>query len=247
MLELSQLSKTFGGVQAVKDVSLTIAKGERHALIGPNGAGKTTLFNLIAGSLTPTSGEIVLAGRRVTRLKPFERARLGVGRTFQHNTLFANLSVFENVRLAAQRSQGQAFHGWRAAQAYDEVNVAALGVLEQLELVNLATRNVNTLAYGQQRVLEIALALASNPKLLLLDEPTAGMSVAETQTITGIIQNLDQDLTLIIIEHDMEVVLDLAERVTVLHHGELLTQGTPAQIQANADVQRVYLGEGEHD
>lgn len=243
LLELRNLVKTFGGLTATNNVSFSVQAGERRAVIGPNGAGKTTLFNLITGTLPVTSGEILLKGKSVTELKTFERVRRGMGRTFQRNNLFLNLSVFENVRLAVQREQGVSFGLLRPAGIYREVNERSAALLEQVGLAGLGEASVNTIAYGQQRALEVALALASKPDVLLLDEPTAGMSPAETGDIVRLVQSLDAGLTLLIIEHDMNVIFDLADTITVLHYGELLTEGTPAEVQANENVQRVYLGE----
>ena len=242
MLNLQHLVRTFGGLTAVNDVSMRLAAGERRALIGPNGAGKTTLFNLISGVIPVSSGAIWLGERDVTRLPAHVRANLGLGRTFQRNNLFFNLSVFENVRLAVQHQRGVSHHMFTSAARFSDVGRATAELIERVGLADRADELVQTLAYGQQRVLEIALALALQPRLLLLDEPTAGMSPAETAEIAQLIAALPRDLTLLIIEHDMDVVFSIADTISVLHYGQVLAEGTPGEISRNQDVQEIYLG-----
>ena len=242
MLNLQHLVRTFGGLTAVNGVSMRVAAGERRALIGPNGAGKTTLFNLISGVLPVSSGAIWLGERDITRLPAHERANLGLGRTFQRNNLFFNLSVFENVRLAVQHQRRVSHHMFAPAARFSEVGTATAALLERIGLADRSDEPVQTLAYGQQRVLEIALALALQPRILLLDEPTAGMSPAETAEIARLIAALPRDLTLLIIEHDMDVVFSIADTISVLHYGQVLAEGRPDEISRSQEVQEIYLG-----
>jgi branched-chain amino acid transport system ATP-binding protein len=244
ILRLDNLKRNFGGLMAVDGVSLRVAPGERVALIGPNGAGKTTLFNLISGELPVASGRVYLDGRDVTGLAAHQRANLGMGRTFQRNSLFFGLSAFENVRLAVQHRQGVSRRFFAPAARFAPVDQAALGLLEQVGLASQRDAPAGTLAYGEQRALEIALALASEPRLLLLDEPTAGMSPAETAEIVGLIGSLPRDLTILIIEHDMDVIFSLAERISVLYYGRVLAEGTPDEVKRNRRAQEIYFGEG---
>jgi branched-chain amino acid transport system ATP-binding protein len=242
-LKVVQLSKHFGGISALNHVDLTVEPGERHAIIGPNGAGKSTLFNLIAGELAPSEGEVYLEGRNVTKLPVYQRANLGLGHTFQRNNLFADLTVFANVRLAVQHQQRINRHWFKALSTFSEVRHRAESVLARVGLLAQKDVKVNALAYGQQRALEMALALASEPKVLLLDEPTAGMSPAETAEMTSLIQELPQALTMLIVEHDMDVIFSLADRITVLHYGQVISRGAPQKVRADATVQKIYLGD----
>jgi branched-chain amino acid transport system ATP-binding protein len=244
ILRLDNLKHNFGGLMAVDGVSLRVAPGERRALIGPNGAGKTTLFNVVSGELPATTGTIYLDGQDITRRAAHERAKLGMGRTFQRNNLFFGLSVFENVRLAVQRRQGISGHFFAPAARYEPANAAALEILERFGLQSYREAPVSALAYGQQRSLEIALAIANAPRLLLLDEPTAGMSPAETAEIVRLIDGLPDDLTIMIIEHDMDVIFSLADRITVLYYGRVLVEGTPDEVKGNRQAQEIYFGEG---
>jgi branched-chain amino acid transport system ATP-binding protein len=244
MLSLERLVRTFGGLTAVHDVSLRVGAGERRAIIGPNGAGKTTLFNLISGELPVSAGTIRLDGRDVTRLPVHARANLGLGRTFQRNNLFFNLSVLENVRLAVRHEQRIADRIFAPASRFGGVSAAAIELLEQVGLADRRDDPAGALAYGQQRVLEIALALALRPRILLLDEPTAGMSPGETAEIARLIAGLPRDLTLLIIEHDMDVIFSIADSITVLHYGQVVADGTPDEITRSAQVQEIYLGQG---
>jgi branched-chain amino acid transport system ATP-binding protein len=242
ILRLEHLTRNFGGLLAVNDVSLAVAPGERRAIIGPNGAGKTTLFNLISGELPVAAGRIELNGRDVTRLPAHARANLGLGRTFQRNNLFFGLSVFENVRLAVQHQQGVSRRLFAPLSRFPTVDAAAEQLIERIGLADLRAMPARALAYGQQRALEIALALANEPKILLLDEPTAGMSPAETREIVALIASLPRSLTILIIEHDMDVIFSLADRITVLHYGRVLAEGAPATIKTDMQVQQIYLG-----
>ena len=241
-LRVERLRREFGGLIAVNGVTFAVAPGERRALIGPNGAGKTTLFNLISGELPPTAGRVYLAGEDVTGLPPHRLAALGLARTFQRNNLFLGLSVRENVRLAVQARRGVARQLWAPATGLAALADEADAVLADMGLAPRADARVRDLSYGEQRQLEVAIALASHPRVLLLDEPTAGMSPAETAAMTHTIGALPSAMTLLIIEHDMDVVFALADRITVLHYGEVLADGTPATVRANPRVAEVYMG-----
>jgi branched-chain amino acid transport system ATP-binding protein len=246
VLELVSVTKTYGAFNAVDDVSLKLWPGERHALIGPNGAGKTTLFNLVAGSLRVTSGQVRFAGEDVTRAGEHMRARAGIARTFQHSSLFATLTCAENVALAVRRTAGlgTALRVSRARRA--EVAEEAVSLLSQVDLGARAGHVVSDLSHGERRQLEVAMALAGRPTLLLFDEPTAGMSPAESARFTELVHKLPAELTVLIIEHDLEVVFSVAQRITVLATGQLLEQGSPDQIRSSPEVEAVYLGTG-HD
>jgi branched-chain amino acid transport system ATP-binding protein len=240
ILELSGITKRFGDVTAVRDVALAVEAGERRAILGPNGAGKSTLFDLIGGQRTPSAGSITLNGRPVAGKPPHVMWAHGVSRTFQRNQVFPTLSVRENVRLAAMRQHiGRLF---RLSSSPHDLDVAVADVLARVNLAGRATQRAGELAYGEQRQLEVALALVGKPCLLLLDEPTAGMSPAETAAVMRILADLPRSITLMIVEHDMDVVFALCDRITVMHMGEVLTDGTPAEIAANEDVRRVYMG-----
>lgn len=242
MLKVDNLCKAFGSLQVTRNVNLHVAAGERHALIGPNGAGKTSLVHQLTGQLQPTSGQVIFNGREITGGDPADICQLGVGRTFQKNNLFQTLSVRENVRLAVQAKMG----GWYSALRKVGTRTAqfdrADAILKQIDLDGVGDRAVGSISYGEQRQLEIAIALASEPTLLLLDEPTSGMSPAETARLIAIVRNLPGSLAILMIEHDMHVVFSLADKVTVLYYGEVLATGTPEEIQTNAKVREVYLG-----
>jgi branched-chain amino acid transport system ATP-binding protein len=243
-LKVERLHKDYGGLTALMDVTLDVKPGERRAIIGPNGAGKTTLFKLIAGEVAPTSGRVHFDGRDITGLPVHARANLGLGHTFQRNNLFFDLTVFENVRLAVQHHQGIAARWFRPASRFRSVNEETEAILGRLGLTDERNQLARNLAYGQQRALEVAVALATEPRALLLDEPTAGMSPAETAEMVKFIEALPRSLTMLIVEHDMDVVFTLADRITVLHYGEVIAQGTPAGVRANPMVQEIYLGAG---
>jgi branched-chain amino acid transport system ATP-binding protein len=243
LLELAQVCKSFAALQVLKDVDLAIEPGERRAIIGPNGAGKTTLFNLISGELRPTGGRIAFDGRDVTGLPPDKLCRLGMARTFQKNNLFLDLPTEENVRLAVQAHLKQSHHWFRPWWAFDPVNGRTQEVLERAGLWARRADLVRNLSYGEQRQLEMAIALAGEPKLLLLDEPTAGMSLAETTSSVATIASLPRELTILIIEHNMDTIFALADRITVLDHGQVLADGTPEAVRADPQVRSVYLGE----
>ena len=241
-LAIEALSKNFGGLQALRDLSLEIQPGERRAIIGPNGAGKTTLFHLIGGQLSPSSGRIFLFGREVTKLPPFRRAALGLGRTFQITTLFLNLTVMENMLLAVQALDSVRFVLYRPLTGYRNILIQARCLLEQWNLWEKRHALARQLSHGEQRQLEILLALAPMPKVLLLDEPTAGLSAAETQQVVAMIQRLDASITVLLIEHDMDVAFQVAQRIAVLHHGRLLADGSPEAIRKDSTVAEIYLG-----
>jgi branched-chain amino acid transport system ATP-binding protein len=244
LLAIEGLNKAFGNLVVTRNVSLSVKKGERHALIGPNGAGKTSLVHQIAGQLAPTSGRIMLDGRDIVGETPEARCQLGIGRTFQKNNLFRGLTVRENVRLALQAKRGGWFQCLRPAGADAALRDEAEAVLAQVRLTAELDRPVSSLSYGEQRQLEVALALASRPSVLLLDEPTSGMSVAETDGMIDLIRGLPADLGILMIEHDMKVVFELADTITVLYYGEVLASGPPATIREDAKVRDVYLGLG---
>jgi branched-chain amino acid transport system ATP-binding protein len=243
LLSLDNICKNFAGLQALKAVHLSIEPGERRAIIGPNGAGKTTLFNIISGELPPSSGAVRLAEREVTGLPPERMFRLGLARTFQKNSLFLDLTTQENVRLAVQGHQRQGHHWFRPWWAFSEVNERTRQVLERAGLWARRLDLAKNLSYGEQRQLEMAIALAGDPRVLLLDEPTAGMSVAETASSVRTISSLPRGLTVLIIEHDMDTVFALADRITVLDHGQVIADGTPDQVRGDSQVRAVYLGE----
>jgi len=243
VLSVVDLAKSFDGFRAVKGVSFTVGTGERRAVIGPNGAGKSTLFNLIGGQARPTEGRVAIDGRNVTGLPPHRMWRAGLTRTFQRNQLFPGLSVRDNMRLAViatRRIGGRLLARAAHSAAVEDDVIAALAKVKLLERQHVA---VQGLAYGEQRQLELGLALAGNPKILLLDEPTAGMSPAETAAMITLLAELPRTITLLIVEHDMDVVFALADIITVLHLGEILAEGNAAAIQSNSAVLAVYLGQ----
>ncbi len=240
LLETRRLTRAFGGLMAVTNVHFAVESGEIRAVIGPNGAGKTTFFNMIAGDLPPTAGQVIFKGRDITALPPHRRSRLGIGRSYQITNIFPDLTVLENVRVAAQ-TRRTTFRFWQDADHLDGVVPRAERLLASVGLADKALLPARTLAHGEQRHLEVAIALATDPELLLLDEPTAGMSPEERGQTAGMIKRVAADLTVILVEHDMDVVMGISDRITVFHHGEILAEGTPAAIRADADVQRVYL------
>jgi branched-chain amino acid transport system ATP-binding protein len=244
LLRIEKLNKAFGSLVVTKDVTLRVDVGQRHALIGPNGAGKTSLVHQIAGQLKPTSGHVYFRDVDITGVPPNEICQQGIGRAFQKNNLFRQLTMRENVRLALQAKRG----GWYACLKPTRADAALLreadDILAQVRLTEGRDRLVANLSYGEQRQLEIALALASQPKLLLLDEPTSGMSPAETDRMIDLVHSLPADLGVLLIEHDMKVVFSLAHVITVLYYGEVLASGPPAAIRDNPAVRDVYLGLG---
>ena len=244
-LETRRLTRRFGGLVATSDVSLAIAPGARHALIGPNGAGKTTLINLVTGVIAPTSGEILLEGADITRLQPHRRVARGLARTFQITQLFNELTPLETVGLAISEYQGGGAEWWRPTGSRQAVLDEAAELLAAFRLGDVVTVRTGTLPYGKRRLLEIATALACRPRVLLLDEPAAGVPESERHEIIDIVSGLPRDVTVVLIEHDMDMVFRFAERITVLVQGAIFAEGTAAEIQADPRVREVYLGEGE--
>ncbi len=244
LLEVRSITKTFGLLMAVNEVSLSVPQGELRAVIGPNGAGKTTFFNLISGMLLPSSGSIEFDGQDVTQLSAARRVEIGMARTFQITEIFPELSVLENVRIAVEVASGYRLRPWLSRKESEAVKDRIEEILALVGLSGKADRLVGELAHGDQRAAEVAMALALKPRLLLLDEPTAGMGDQETYEITSLIRRLHRDskYTIVLIEHDMRVVFHLADRITVLDQGRLLAEGTPTEIADNAEVQAAYLG-----
>jgi branched-chain amino acid transport system ATP-binding protein len=242
ILELKGLCKSFGGLHAVRGVTLQIMPGDRKAIIGPNGAGKTTLFNVITGIYPATAGNIILFGQDVTRWPSHRRTALGMARTFQVTSLFPKLTVLDNVLLAIKGLRPSKFVMWRFLSSYKEVYDKAYHLLEQVGFLERKDVEVRNLSHGEQRQLEIVLGLASDPKILLLDEPAAGLSSGESTEMAEFLMKLDPALAILLIEHDMDVVFDVASQISVLHFGEILETGTPQQIHSSAKVQEIYLG-----
>jgi len=241
-LSLTGLAMEFGGLRAVDGVTLAVQPGERRAIIGPNGAGKTTLFSLISGEQRPSAGTIAMFGRDVTRQPSYRRAALGLARTYQITNLFPRLSVLDNCVLAVQALAAVKFHLHRAARRYPHLFERAQEVLESVGLAAKRDEIVRTLSHGEQRQLEIGLALAGSPRIILLDEPTAGLSPAESQLMTTLLKGLDPAITLLVIEHDMDVAFALTDRITVLHYGRIVADGLARDVKANPLVQEIYLG-----
>lgn len=244
ILAIREASISFGAVRAVNGVSLALAPGERHALLGTNGAGKTTLFNAISGEVPLTSGGIAFKGSDISRLRPHQRARLGIGRTFQTSLTFADRSVEDNLRVAVMGSRGPRF-GLRPWGAYRPQVEAARVSAARFGLDEVLAQPVGTLSYGQQRELEIAMALAGEPELLLMDEPAAGMSPQGRGRLVEVLRGLPRSITMLFVEHDMDVALSLADRITVMRDGAVVAVGTPSDIRANPLVRELYLG-GKH-
>jgi branched-chain amino acid transport system ATP-binding protein len=242
VLKTEHLFCAFGSLVVTKDVTLTVEPGERHVIIGPNGAGKTSLINQIGGQLQPNAGRILLNDREITRWPPNRIAQAGVARTFQRNNLFPNLSVLENVRLAVEARRGAPWNFAVPAQRHRRLVERAAELLASVHIVGNTGRLVRSLSYGEQRQLEIGIALAGDPVLLLLDEPTSGMSPAETERMIALIGGLPRSLSILMIEHDMNVVFTVADRITVFHYGEILASGRPDEIRAEPRVREVYLG-----
>jgi branched-chain amino acid transport system ATP-binding protein len=242
VLAVEGVVRDFGRLRALAGVSLTVAPGERRALIGPNGAGKTTLFHVIAGEVTPTAGRVRLGRRDVTGLAPHRVARLGLARSFQRTNILPGLTTFENVRLACQAGRAGTWNVFWPTESYRAAIDAAWGVLEQVGLEDLATAQAGTLAYGQQRRLDLAIALAADPEVLLLDEPTSGLSPEETADLLDLLAAVPRRRTLLMVEHDMDVVFAVADRITVLHAGRVLAEGPPEAVRADPAVQDAYFG-----
>ncbi len=246
LLEARNVGKTFGALVAASNINFRLDTGARHALIGPNGAGKTTFINLLTGVLTPTTGQVLLGGEDVTQVAQAERVKRGIARTFQINRLFRGLSVLENVYIPVSEQLGAAPTMFRPAGLRKDVIDASMALLEMLKLQDDAGHRIAELPYGRQRLVEIAIALGLAPKVLLLDEPAAGVPSAESHIILDAIARLPKDIGVLIIEHDMDLVFRFAERITVLVGGRIFAEGTPKEISANPDVRAVYLGQATH-
>ena len=246
LLELKQVSVAFGALRAVDGVTISVRAGERRAIIGPNGAGKTTLFNAIAGEVRASGGTVCFGGRDITRLRTHRRAALGIGRTFQITTLFGGLPVEENLRLALRGQSSRKFSMFGSGASDAGETEAVDRALESCGLTARRGTLIRTLSYGEQRQLELALALVGRPKMLLLDEPAAGLSPAERVHMAEVIRGLSRDLTVVLIEHDMDLALGLADSVTCLHNGQVLVEGAPDAMRANESVQEIYLGKPQH-
>ena len=243
ILETIHLEKRFGGIVATNDLSLAIEKGARHALIGPNGAGKTTVINLLTGVLTPTEGRIILDGKDITALPPHARVRLGMARTFQINQLFPDLTPLESIGQAISERMGTGAQWWRVIGSKSAVTEEIVGILERFRLVEVMHARTAILPYGKQRLLEIALAFACRPQVLLLDEPAAGVPEAERHELLATIAALPAEVTVLLIEHDMDLVFSFADRISVLVNGGLLIDGAPEEVARDPRVKAVYLGE----
>ena len=241
-LELTGVSRHYGSLRAVDDVSFPVVPGARHAVIGPNGAGKSTLFGVVAGTIRPSAGRVVIDGRDVTGLSEPRRAARGVAKTFQHSSLFLGMTCADNVAVAVQRRAGLGFSMLRSTRGLRQVTDPTGELLERVGLPDRADVPAAALSHGERRQLEVALALATEPRLLLLDEPTAGMSAAESDRFSALVEALPTQMTVLLIEHDLDVVFRLATHVTVLHVGRVLADGSPDQVRASAEVQEAYLG-----
>ena len=244
-LEITGLVKRFGGLLATDHLSMTLLPGEIHAVIGPNGAGKTTLIHQLGGEIAPNEGRIVFDGRDITHEPPYRRSLAGLGRSYQISSVFLDFTVLQNTCMAVQAHAGHSFRFWRAAASESSLVEPAMAALELVGLRARAHTPVGELAHGERRSLEIAMTLATSPKLLLLDEPMAGMSHAESEGVVTLLQKLKGRYTILLVEHDMDAVFALADRITVLVYGRALACGTPDEIRANADVREAYLGEQE--
>jgi branched-chain amino acid transport system ATP-binding protein len=243
-LRTEKISKHFEAIKAVDQVDFNLKEGQLKSIIGPNGAGKTTLFNLVAGVYPPTNGKVFFKEREITRLSLHQISQLGITKTYQITHIFPSLTVFENVRIGAQSRQ-TSFNFWKSTHSLQEVNRKALDILEQVELIEKRNWLASTLSHGERRYLEIGIALATNPQVLLLDEPTAGMSCTETNLCAELILKLNKalHLSIVLVEHDMSVVMGISDEVLVLNEGRALAEGTPREVSDNEEVQRVYLGE----
>jgi branched-chain amino acid transport system ATP-binding protein len=242
-VELRRVQKSFGNTSVIRDVNLTVVKGERHALIGPNGAGKTTLFNLMSGYMKPTVGRILLKDEIVSGLRPYQINRRGLSRSFQVSNVFANMSVWENIRCALLWTTGHRYAFWKNIDNLPEVRERTAQILQEINLISRRDVPAGLLAYAEQRTLEIGITIAGGADVILLDEPTAGMSSAETELTVALIRRLTEGRTLLIIEHDMSVVFGLADRISVLVYGQIIASGTPEEIRGNPKVKEAYLGE----
>ncbi len=247
LLQIDHLAKRFGGIVATDDIMLGVTAGELHAVIGPNGAGKTTLIAQLSGQLTPDSGQIRFADHDITRLPPYRRSHLGLARSFQITSLFLDLSVLDNVALAVQAHAGHSFHFWRDVRGDKDLRGPARAALERVGLSDRADRPAAALSHGEHRLLELAMALAGRPRMLQLDEPMAGLGPEESARMVDMLHALKRELTILLVEHDMEAVFALADRITVLVYGRVIASGAPEAIRANTLVREAYLGEAEKE
>jgi len=243
LLRVENLVRRFGGIVATDNVSLEVARGELHAIIGPNGAGKTTLISQLTGQLLPHAGAIYLAGQDITRVPAWRRSALGLARSFQITSLLPDFSAIDNVALAAQAHDGHSFRFWGNARKESGLRTAALAALQRVGLVERANTLVSKLSHGEQRELELAVALATSPQLLLLDEPMAGLGITESARMVQLLQELRREVTIVLVEHDMDAVFALADRISVLVYGRVIASGQPSEIRQNEEVKRAYLGE----
>jgi branched-chain amino acid transport system ATP-binding protein len=243
LLRVEKLVRRFGGILATDNVSLDVARGELHAIIGPNGAGKTTLISQLTGQLLPHSGSVHLAGRDITYVPAYRRSALGLARSFQITSLLLDFTALDNVAMAAQAHHGHSFHFWGNARKESGLRKTALAALDRVGLASRAGTVVSKLSHGEQRELELAVALTTSPQVLLLDEPMAGLGIAESARMVKLLQELRREVTIVLVEHDMDAVFALADRVTVLVYGRVIASGVPAAIRGNEEVKRAYLGE----
>jgi branched-chain amino acid transport system ATP-binding protein len=243
LLRVEKLVRRFGGIVATDHVSIDVAQGELHAIIGPNGAGKTTLISQLTGHLAPDAGSVSLAGRNITHLPAYRRCALGLARSFQITSLLLDFTAADNVALAAQAHDGHSFRFWGDARKENRLRDAALAALQRVGLAERADVPVSRLSHGEQRELELAVALATRPQLLLLDEPMAGLGVTESARMVKLLQELRKEVTIVLVEHDMEAVFALADRISVLVYGRVIASGHPSDIRQNEEVKRAYLGD----
>jgi branched-chain amino acid transport system ATP-binding protein len=242
-IEVRAVEKRFGNVKIISDLNLTVGQGERHAIIGPNGAGKSTTFNLISGYMQPTSGEIRLNGERISGLRPFQINRRGLSRSFQVTNVFARMTVWENVQCAVLWASGRGYAFWKNVDDLPEVRRRTADILEEIHLIGRRDIPAGLLTYAEQRELEIGVTIAGGANVILLDEPTAGMSHAETERAVSLIRRVSEGRTLVIVEHDMSVVFGLADRISVLVYGSIIASGAPGEIRGDPKVKEAYLGE----
>ena len=241
-LKLDNVKKNFAGTEIIRGLNLSVAQDERHAVIGPNGAGKSTAYNLITGRYQVSSGKVFLKGEDITNLQPYEVKRKGLSRSFQITNIFPKMSVFENVRCSLLWAMGYKYSFWQMVGNQAKLNNDAEEIIEELNLKDRRNTLAGVLSYAEQRALEIGITIAGGSEVILLDEPTAGMSVSETEYIVGLIRKVTEGKTLLVVEHDMGVVFDLADRISVLVYGEIIATGTPAEVKENQAVQEAYLG-----
>lgn len=245
LLETQNVTKSFGALAAVSEANLQVEAGKVHSIIGPNGAGKTTLFNLLAGIFPPTSGTILFEGRDISALKLHERAKIGIGRSYQVTSIFPELTVHENVRLAVQSKALRRVSLFKPAGRLKDIAEKADRILEEMGIADYRNQIASTIPYGCQRSLDVGIALATDPKLLLLDEPTSGMSPEDTVKMIGLVERISQNYTIALIEHHMKVVMSISDMITVFSQGMVIAKGSPEEIQRNEDVRRAYLGGGK--